>query len=692
MRERLQNVVRAKSLFILAGLMVALQPLYGVFTAPIAGAASQVVTGNTSTWLFNRDTTTDTPFHFTTAQSKTGEGSLYVEPIGINSADKFVAENFDKTPVNQLQSIGYDFKIAGNGTPASANQFYLNVYANIDDTDNYYDCRFDYAPTASSLGFTKAVFTATDAPTHVQQRGARTTCPATLAEMPAGSHMRAFAINVGDSSANDAGLAGYLDNVIVKKTTAKETYDFERELPSVQYVVPSASRSEFRPTDSPLRVKVSDAQEVTRVAFNIWQYDPATGEMVSQVKNMGVNRNNCNLNNAGQNIVCDVKESGAWEPLAAGTYKAKLTVHVEGDAVIRANMEEYWSPSFTVDDIRPTTDSLVLESPTSGYTNSSATVAATASDDNTVESVNFYVTTPRASDNECNGKDTKLVENRVSAVDVDGKYRTTLDLSALADGEYCITAQARDEAKNNGNRQHVKVVVDKTAPTLEIQTPNENAVFGGDDQIVVTSLLEDGLGLENFFIDINSANVTILSDPEEIEELPEGTTSEGTASVGLTVITIYNAADFTNGEYVITVRVTDKAGNVTEQKRTIFIDHSVPPVPPTPGSGSGTPPTSDTTTDETDDELARLAQQLTQPFSVPRSFIGSANSTQTNQDVLGIDNGEQNEVASGEQIVAAAPSEDGWKIFGIAWYWWLLLATILGIVTAWIMRRRSAEA
>lgn len=692
MRKWLQGVVRTKNFFVLAGLMVALQPLYGVFTAPIAGAASQVVTGDTSTWLFNRDPATDTPFHFTTAQSKTGQGSLYVELIGANPADKFVAENFDKTPVNELQSIGYDFKIAGNGTPASANQFYLNVYANIDDTDNYYDCRFDYTPTASSLGFTKAMFAATDTPTHVQQRGARTTCPATLAEMPAGSHMRAFAINVGDSSASDAGLAGYLDNVVVKKTTAQETYDFERELPSVQYVVPSASRNEFRPADNPLRVRISDTQEVTRVAFSIWRYDPATGEMVSQVKNMGVNRNSCNLNNAGQNIVCDVKESGAWESLAAGTYKAKLTVHVEGEAAIRANMDEYWSPSFTVDDTRPTASDLVLESPTSGYTNSSATVAATASDDNTVESVNFYVTMPRASDNECVGNGAKLVDARVSAVDTDGKYRTALDLSALTDGEYCITAQARDQARNNSNLQHVKVVVDKTAPTLAIQTPNENAVFGGDDQIVVTSVLEDGLGLENFFIDINSANVTILSDPEEIEELPEGATTEETTSAGLTVITIYNAADFADGEYVITARVTDKAGNVTEQNRTIFIDHSVPPVPPTPGSGSGTPPTDGTTTDEADDELARLTQQLTQPFSVPRSFIGSANSTQTNQDVLGIDNGEENEVASGEQIVAAAPSEDGWKIFGIAWYWWLLLATILGIVTAWIMRRRGAEA
>lgn len=690
MREWCKKVVKSKKFFVVAALAVAMQPLYGVFTAPTASAASQVVTGNTSTWLFNRDASTSTPYHFTTAKAKKGYGSLFVEPIGVNPSNKFIAEYFNKTPVDQLKAISYDFMIAGSGTPASANQFYLNVYATIDNSDEYYDCRFDYVPSAgSTTSFKKAKFQATDTPTRVIKRGDRiASCPATLAEMPAGSHMRAFAINVGDTSASDAGLAGYLDNVAVKKNgESVEKYDFERALPQTSYVHPTGANQFFRPGDNPVRVKVNDGEQVERAQFSLWSYDTAAGTFGSHIKNLTVQRENCDVRQAGNYILCDIKNATGWTPLAEGAYAVKLTVFIGGEAVIRTKMNEYWSMPFTVDAAKPMVENFVLENPVSGYANNNVTVAATASDTNAVESVNFYMTTPRE-DGVCTGNGAKLVENRVWTAGEGGKYRTTLDVSGLSDGEYCITAVARDHAKNNSDLQHVKVVVDKTAPTLQITTPNENAVFGGDDQIIVTSYLEDAWGLGNYFIDITSANVTLLSDPETVEELPEATLTETTdaESASLTVIAVYNAADFANGEYVITVRVTDKAGNVTTKTRTIFIDHSAPT---TPGQGVTTPPTEEETS-QAEDELTQLTQRLTQPFSVPRSFVGSTGSAQTGQEVLGTGSDDQQEVASGEQTVAAAPSSEGWKIFGIAWYWWLLLAAILGAATAWIMRRRSS--
>ena len=691
MRKWVQKVVKTKKFFVVAAaLAVAMQPLYGVFTAPAASAASQVVTGNTSTWLFNRDTSTSTPYHFTTAKAKTGYGSLYVEPIGaVDPKDKFVAEYFDKTSIDQLKTISYDFMVAGTGTAASANQFYLNIYATIDNSDEYFDCRFDYVPSVGSTSsFSKAKFHATDIPTAVTKRNNRIDiCPPTLAEMPEGSHMRAFAINVGDTGTSDAGLAGYLDNVVVnKKGAGAEKYDFERALPQVSYVLPTSANQTFRPSDNPVRVKIDDSQQAERVRFSLWSYNTATGSFGSHIKNVTVQRENCDLRAAGNYILCDIKSANGWTPLSEGTYAVKLTTFSSGEAVIRAKMNEYWSHPFTVDTARPTVDSFVLENPTSGYANTSVTVAATASDNSAVESVNFYMTTPRE-DGVCTGNGPKLTEERVWAAD-GGKYRTTLNTAALVDGEYCITAASRDHAKNNSALQHMKVIVDHTAPTLLITTPDENAVFGGDDQIIVTSQLEDTWGLGNYFIDINSANVTILSDPETVEVLPEADVSEVTSveSTSLTVIAIYNAADFANGEYVITVRVTDKAGNVTEENRTIFIDHSVPPMP---GRGVTTPPTEEEA-DQAEDELAQLTQRLTQPFSVPRSFANSTGGDQVSQQVLGANEGDNKEVASGERTLAAVPSSEGWKIFGIAWYWWLLLAAVLGVATAWIMRRRNS--
>lgn len=182
-------------------------------------------------WWFNRDPSTSSPYEFNFDQHSIGTGSLYVLPIGANASDKFIAENFVWQPIADLTSIGYDFLIAGNGTTADADHFYLNVYANIDDSDNYYDCRFDYTPADPSdlSDFATATFAATDVPTNVTRSGSARipTCPATLAGMPADSHVRMFAISVGDTSANDVGLAGYLDRVRVTTTSGVTTYDFE---------------------------------------------------------------------------------------------------------------------------------------------------------------------------------------------------------------------------------------------------------------------------------------------------------------------------------------------------------------------------------------------------------------------------------------------------------------------------------
>ena len=182
-------------------------------------------------WWFNRDTRNATPFQFTADEASLGRGSLYVAPIGPNPSDKLVAENFVWQPIDELTSISYDYLIAGTGTTADADDFYLNVYANVDATNNYYDCRFDYTPAdpANLDDFATAKFEATDTPTRVAQRGTTriTACPATLAEMPEGSHVRAFAINVGQSTASDLGLAGYLDNVVVTTADGATAYDFE---------------------------------------------------------------------------------------------------------------------------------------------------------------------------------------------------------------------------------------------------------------------------------------------------------------------------------------------------------------------------------------------------------------------------------------------------------------------------------
>lgn len=201
-----------------------------------------VVAGDTSAgenlpgWLFNRDVTTATPYEFNTDEQSIGTGSLYVLPIGANPADKFVVENFINASIADVNSISYDFMIGSGGVDTEEEQFYMNVYANfgVSADDKYYDCRYDVVPTTgSTAGFTTVTFDPTLAYPVTTRGGANAspyTCPSVPADMDllsAGSNIRAFALNIGDTSVSDLGLDGYLDNVVVSAGAQTTIYDFE---------------------------------------------------------------------------------------------------------------------------------------------------------------------------------------------------------------------------------------------------------------------------------------------------------------------------------------------------------------------------------------------------------------------------------------------------------------------------------
>lgn len=205
-------------------------------------ASPVVVSGNTSAgenqpgWLFNRDTNTATPFEFNNDAASIGSGSLYVLPIGTNASDKFIGENFINAPIEDVESISYDFMIGSGGSASDENEFYMNVYANFgeSDDDKFYDCRYNVVPTIGSTGsFTTVTFDPTEAYAVTTRGGASASpypCPSVPADMDDlsdGSNIRMFSLNVGDTTANDAGLDGYLDNVVVTMEDGVTIYDFE---------------------------------------------------------------------------------------------------------------------------------------------------------------------------------------------------------------------------------------------------------------------------------------------------------------------------------------------------------------------------------------------------------------------------------------------------------------------------------
>lgn len=247
MKRRSQIKISILALVLAFAVTLGLNMLYSVSAAE---TETVVVTRNTVTstvengsegWWFNRDPRTKSPYQFTNDESSIGTGSLYVEPIANNYTDeedklgndKFIAENFVWQAIDDFESVSYDFMVAGEDkTSSDAQHFYMNVYVNKPGSpaNKYYDCRYDFVPqTGSTTDFTK--FTVNSDSTATSKAGAG--CPATIGEVEGGT-IRMFSISVGDISANDTGLAGYLDNVVLATTDSTTIYDFEATNPDTK--------------------------------------------------------------------------------------------------------------------------------------------------------------------------------------------------------------------------------------------------------------------------------------------------------------------------------------------------------------------------------------------------------------------------------------------------------------------------
>jgi hypothetical protein len=217
------------------GVVVLVAAALAVLSYRVAAAGTLLVSGNTSAgenqpgWMFNRGVSEATPYSFTFNAHSLGLGSLYVGPSA-NANDVFQAELFPgKVLVSDFNSFSYDFVLGQGGDSADADQFVTRVYANIDDSANNFDCRYDYAArTASQTSFVKPIVFPGMAPSFIEKGSDRIAeCPPLLEGMPEGSHIRAVALTMGTVGNDDTGLDAYFDNVELVVASDPTSYNFE---------------------------------------------------------------------------------------------------------------------------------------------------------------------------------------------------------------------------------------------------------------------------------------------------------------------------------------------------------------------------------------------------------------------------------------------------------------------------------
>lgn len=227
----------------------------------VPSLGNHTITGNTSAgenlpgWMFNRDNNTKTPYSFNVGSPSIGSGSLFVEPIQNNFAgtcststpapmpgcDKFVGENFILSNISDVNSISVDYKL---GASTNANQIYMNVYANFGSSPatKYYDCRYDVVATTGSTGsYSTLTFNTSSVYNNVRTASSSLhVCPTVPSDMnltSSGSTIRAYSINLGDTSLSDNGMSAYFDNSVISTVSGNIVYDFEPLLDTVAPIV-----------------------------------------------------------------------------------------------------------------------------------------------------------------------------------------------------------------------------------------------------------------------------------------------------------------------------------------------------------------------------------------------------------------------------------------------------------------------
>jgi hypothetical protein len=248
-------------------------------------------------------------------------------------------------------------------------------------------------------------------------------------------------------------------------------------------------------------------------------------------------------------------------------------------------------------------------------------------------------------------------------ITADGKSATLscdMNTASLVNGQtYTLRVHASDNV-NYGGGQDVQFVFDTTAPVVSINKPTDTTA---SVPIMLTGHVDDA-----------HAKLSLFNGTTNIGDITDITTN-GDWTYVLT-------SGLSQGTPTLRVVATDASGNrstvtTSPHSETTFtvgpFQSSITPVIP-----AFTPPAPARPTPG-----ANFVGSTT--LVDPPAVLGTQTAKDNNSGVLG----------TSDKVAAIAPSAQGWKIFGVAWYWWVLMIAAVAAIMWWIIaaaRRRNQNA
>ncbi len=244
-----------------------------------------------------------------------------------------------------------------------------------------------------------------------------------------------------------------------------------------------------------------------------------------------------------------------------------------------------------------------------------------------------------------------------------------LDTTKLTDGAYQVRLGVADSAGHEGvfgtSVVVISFTVDNTAPaTPTISYLNPATPTANDSSFTIGGTIADPSDVATFTLYLNGvaiANPTIDSTTGDWRYIYHGPLVEG--------------------NYNFSVSAVDAHGNSTDPidvaaMRTVTVGPFIAPNGSTiPGNGART--------------SLRSAAATPASTTSPTGVLGA----QTSKDDTAILGTQTDKDANNGPVVQA--SESGWKILGLAWYWWLLILAALAVLwwlIAGFLRRRGENA